>query len=123
MPASVLFIEYPRCSTCKKAKKWLDEHGIVYTDRHIVEDNPSSEELAAWQERSGLPVRRFFNTSGMKYRELGVKAMLDAGMSDAEAFELLGTDGMLVKRPLVVIDGGEQVLVGFREAAWAEALL
>lgn len=119
--AYVLFIEYPKCSTCKKAKKWLDEHGIAYTDRHIVEDNPTAAEIAEWQERAGLPVRRFFNTSGMRYRELGLKAKLDAGMSDEEARELLATDGMLVKRPIVVT--GDTVLVGFREAAWAEALL
>lgn len=117
----VLFVEYPKCSTCKKAKKWLDEHGVEYIDRHIVEDNPRADELAAWQQRSGLPVRRFFNTSGMKYRELGIKAKLDAGMSDGEAFALLATDGMLVKRPLVVTD--DTVLVGFKEDAWAEALL
>lgn len=117
----VLFIEYPKCSTCRKAKKWLDEHGIDYTDRHIVEDNPTAEELAAWQERPGLPVRRFFNTSGMRYRELGIKAKLDAGMSDEDAFELLATDGMLVKRPLVIAD--DAVLVGFREPAWEQALL
>lgn len=117
----VLFIEYPKCSTCRKAKKWLDEHGIDYTDRHIVEDNPTAEELAAWQERSGLPVRRFFNTSGMRYRELGIKAKLDAGMSDEDAFALLATDGMLVKRPLVIAD--DVVLVGFREPAWEQALL
>ena len=118
---SVLFIEYPKCSTCKKAKKWLDDHGISYVDRHIVDDNPTAEELAAWQQRSGLPVRRLFNTSGMKYRELGLKAKLDAGMSDEEAFALLATDGMLVKRPIVVTD--EAVLVGFREPAWEQALL
>ena len=118
---SVLFIEYPKCTTCKKAKKWLDEHGVEYVDRHIVEDSPSAEELAAWQARSGLPLRRFFNTSGMKYRELGVKAMLDAGMTDEEAFALLATDGMLVKRPIVVTD--DVVLTGFKEAAWEEALL
>ena len=118
---SVLFIEYPKCTTCKKAKKWLDEHGVVYTDRHIVEENPTAEELAAWQQRSGLPVRRFFNTSGMKYRELGVKVKLDAGMTDEEAFELLATDGMLVKRPLVVTDTA--ILVGFKEASWEETLL
>lgn len=117
----VLFIEYPKCSTCRKAKKWLDEHGIDYIDRHIVEDNPTAEELAAWQERSGLPVRRFFNTSGMRYRELGIKAKLDAGMSDGDAFALLATDGMLVKRPLVIAD--DAVLVGFREPAWEQALL
>ena len=117
----ILFIEYPKCSTCKKAKKWLDEHGVAYTDRHIVEDNPTAEELAQWRQRSGLPVRRFFNTSGMKYRELGLKAKLDAGMTDEEAFALLATDGMLVKRPLVVTD--DTVLVGFRDAAWEQALL
>ena len=117
----ILFIEYPKCSTCRKAKKWLDEHGIDYTARHIVEDNPTAEELAAWQERSGLPVRRFFNTSGMRYRELGIKAKLDAGMSDEDAFALLATDGMLVKRPLVIAD--DAVLVGFREPAWEQALL
>lgn len=118
---SVLFIECPKCTTCKKAKKWLDEHGVEYVDRHIVEDNPTAGELAAWQARSGLPLRRFFNTSGMKYRELGVKAMLDAGMTDEEAFALLATDGMLVKRPIVVAD--DTVLTGFKEAAWEEALL
>lgn len=118
---AVLFIEYPKCTTCKKAKKWLDEHGVEYVDRHIVEDNPTAAELAEWHERSGLPLRRFFNTSGMKYRELGIKAQLDAGMSDEDAFALLATDGMLVKRPLVV--GDDFVLVGFREEAWTEALL
>ena len=112
---AVLFIEYPKCTTCKK---WLDEHGVEYTDRHIVEDNPTAAELAEWHERSGLPLRRFFNTSGMKYRELGIKAKLDAGMTDEEAYELLATDGMLVKRPLIVA-----VLTGFKEAAWEEALL
>ena len=118
---SVLFVEYPKCTTCKKAKKWLDEHGIEYVDRHIVEENPTAEELAAWKERSGLPLRRFFNTSGIKYRELGIKAKLDAGMSEEDAFDLLATDGMLVKRPLVV--GDDFVLVGFKEEQWAEALL
>lgn len=118
--ADVLFIEYPKCSTCKKAKAWLDAHGVAYVDRHIVEDNPTAAELAAWRERSGLPLRRFFNTSGMKYRELGVKAQLDAGMSDEDAYALLATDGMLVKRPVLVLDG--TVLVGFREAEWEAAL-
>ena len=117
----VLFIEYPPCSTCKKAKRWLDDHGIAHTDRHIVEDNPQADEIATWQERSGLPLRRFFNTSGMKYRELGVKAQLDAGMSDGDARALLATDGMLVKRPIVVTES--TVLVGFKEAAWEAALL
>ena len=119
--SDVLFVEYPKCSTCRRAKAWLDEHGVSYTDRHIVEDNPTAEELAEWKARSGLPVRRFFNTSGMKYRELGVKAKLDAGMPDEDARALLATDGMLVKRPIVV--AGDTVLVGFREAAWEAALL
>lgn len=101
---TVLFVEYPKCSTCKKAKAWLDEHGVEYVDRDIVTDNPSAEELATWIARSGLPVRRFFNSSGMKYRELGLKARLDAGMTDQECYELLATDGMLVKRPLLVGD-------------------
>ena len=118
---SVLFIEYPPCSTCKKAKRWLDDHGIAHTDRHIVEDNPRSDEIAAWQQTSGLPLRRFFNTSGIKYRELGVKAQLDAGMSEDDARALLSTDGMLVKRPIVV--AGDTVLVGFREKEWEAALL
>ena len=116
-----LFIEYPKCSTCKRAKKWLDEHGVAYADRHIVEENPTAAELAEWQARSGVPVRRFFNTSGQLYRQLGVKAQLDAGMSDADAFDLLATNGMLVKRPLVV--GEDFVLVGFKEAEWSERLL
>ena len=117
----VLFVEYPKCSTCKKAKAWLDAHGVAYVDRHIVEDNPTAEELAAWHARSGLPLRRLFNTSGMLYRERNVKALLDAGMSDAEAYALLAENGMLVKRPLVV--GEDFVLVGFKEAEWERALL
>ena len=118
--ARVLFVEYPKCSTCKKAKAWLDAHGVSCDDRHIVEDNPTAAELAEWQEKSGLPVRRFFNTSGQKYRALGVKAQLDAGMTDAAAFDLLATDGMLVKRPIVV--GEDFVLVGFKEAEWETRL-
>ena len=118
--ADVLFVEYPKCSTCKKARAWLDAHGVSYDDRHIVEDNPTAQERARWQGESGLPVRRFFNTSGQKYRALGVKAMLDAGMSDQEALDLLATDGMLVKRPSVV--GPDFVLVGFKEAEWAALL-
>jgi len=122
----VLFVEYPKCSTCKKAKRWLDEHGVTYTDRHIVENNPTAEELRAWWQASGLPLRRFFNTSGVLYRELGVKAQLDAGMTDDEAIALLATNGMLVKRPLVVIsDDAEsmRILVGFKEAEWEQRLL
>ena len=117
----VLFIEYPKCSTCKKAKAWLDGHGIGYEDRNIVEENPTAEELAAWHETSGLPVRRFFNTSGKLYRERNLKAQLDAGMSDEEAYAILSEDGMLVKRPLVIGDGF--VLVGFKEKEWEAALL
>ena len=90
MSQEVLFLEYPRCSTCKKAKAWLDGHDVAYTDRHIVEENPTAEELAAWHALSGLPVRRFFNTSGTRYRELGLKERLDAGMTDEECYELLG---------------------------------
>ncbi|CBL03598.1 conserved hypothetical protein [Gordonibacter pamelaeae 7-10-1-b] len=121
MMASVLFLEYPKCSTCKKAKAWLDAHGVAYADRHIVEDNPTADELAAWHAASGLPLWRFFNTSGMVYRERNVKALLDAGMGDEEAYALLAEDGMLVKRPLVV--GEDFVLVGFKEAEWEQALL
>lgn len=117
----VLFLEYPACSTCKKAKKWLDAYGVAYTDRHIAQENPTAAELAQWVARSGLPVRKFFNTSGQRYRELGVKALLDAGMDDAACLELLAGDGMLVKRPLVV--GPDFVLVGFKEPAWEEHLL
>ena len=119
--ADVLFVEYPKCSTCKKAKAWLDAHGVAYTDRHIVEENPTAAELAAWHATSGLPLRRFFNTSGMLYRERNVKALLDAGMSDEDAYALLAENGMMVKSPLVVGDGF--VLVGFKEAEWEQALL
>lgn len=119
--ADVLFVEYPKCSTCKKAKAWLDAHGVAYTDRHIVEENPTAAELAAWHATSGLLLRRFFNTSGMLYRERNVKALLDAGMSDEDACALLAENGMMVKRPLVVGDGF--VLVGFKEAEWEQALL
>ena len=115
----MLFLEYPKCSTCQKAKKWLDEQDISYEDRHIIEDNPTVEELKDWHERSGLPLKRFFNTSGMKYRELGLKDKLPE-MSEEEQYELLATDGMLVKRPLVV--GDDFVLIGLKEALWKETL-
>ena len=115
----MLFLEYPKCSTCKKAKKWWDEQDISYEDRHIIEDNPTVEELKDWHERSGLPLKRFFNTSGMKYRELGLKDKLPE-MSEEEQYELLATDGMLVKRPLVV--GNDFVLIGFKEVLWKETL-
>ena len=117
----VLFVEYPRCSTCRKAKKWLDEHGIGYVDRHIVEQSPTAEELSSWIATSGLQTRRFFNTSGKRYRELGMKDRFSRGISDEECIELLAGDGMLVKRPIVVGDGF--VLVGFSEAQWADGLI
>lgn len=115
----MLFIGYPKCTTCKKAKKWLDEHKIEYTDRPIKEENPTAEELRQWHARSGLPLKRFFNTSGMIYREMGLKDKL-ADMSEDEQYALLATDGMLVKRPLLV--GEDLVLTGFKEKEWAEAL-
>lgn len=115
----MLFIHYPKCTTCKRAKKWLDERGVDYTERHIVEDNPTAEELKAWHGKSGLPLKRFFNTSGMKYRELGLKDKLK-DMSEEEQYELLSSDGMLVKRPLLICD--DRVFVGFKEKEWEEAL-
>ena len=117
----MLFLQYPPCSTCKKAKKWLDDHAIAYTDRHIKEDKPSYEELKAWLEISGLPVKKFFNTSGMQYRALELKDKLP-GMSVEEQLQLLATDGMLVKRPILVTDDGT-VLTGFKEKDWEAALL
>ena len=117
--SKVLFVEYPKCSTCKKAKAWLDVHGVDYDDRHIVEDNPTAEELAAWQGMSGLPVRRFFNTSGMLYKQMNLKDKLPE-MTEDEQLRLLATDGMLVKRPLVI--GEDFVLTGFREKEWEEKI-
>ena len=111
----MLFIEYPKCSTCKKAKKHLGELGVSFEDRHIVEENPTKEELTEWISVSGYPVKKFFNTSGMKYRELGLKDRLPQ-MTDEEKIELLATDGMLVKRPLLI--DGDRILVGFKEAEW-----
>ncbi len=111
----MLFIEYPKCSTCKKAKKYLEDLGIQFEDRNIVEENPAAEELRDWMAKSGYPVKKFFNTSGMKYRELGLKDKLPQ-MSDDEKIELLATDGMLVKRPLLI--DGDRVLVGFKEKEW-----
>lgn len=116
----MLFLEYPTCSTCKKARKWLDGHGISYTARHIKENNPTYEELKGWLEISGLPVKRFFNTSGLQYKALGLKDKLPAMTTD-EQLRLLATDGMLVKRPLLVTEN--RVLPGFREEQWEEALL
>ena len=115
----ILFVEYPPCSTCQKAKKWLDERGISYTDRHIKLENPTREELQTWHRESGLPLKRFFNTSGMRYKELGLKDRLPT-MTEQEQYELLSSDGMLVKRPLLL--GPGFVLTGFREAEWVQAL-
>ena len=115
---SVLFLEYPPCSTCQKAKKWLDSHGISYTARHIKEQNPTAEELKLWHKKSGLPLKRFFNTSGLLYKSMGLKDKLPS-MSEDEQFALLATDGMLVKRPLVI--GDSAVLTGFKEAEWEAA--
>ena len=116
----MLFVEYPRCTTCKKAKKWLDEHNIDYQSKHIVEDNPTADELREWWEISDLPLKRFFNTSGMKYRELKLKDKLPE-MSEDEQLNILATDGMLVKRPIIVDD--DFVLVGFKVNQWEEKLL
>ena len=116
----MLFVQYPKCSTCRKAKNWLDEHNIEYESRHIVEDNPTADEIEKWHAKSGLPLKRFFNTSGKIYRENKIKDKLPE-MSEEEQFELLATDGMLVKRPIVV--GDDFVLVGFKVKEWEEKLL
>lgn len=113
----MLFIHYPKCSTCQKAKKWLDEHKIDYTERNIVEDNPTFEELKEWYLKSGLPLKRFFNTSGLLYKGMQLKDKLES-MSEDEQLHMLATNGMLVKRPLLICD--DVVLVGFREAEWTE---
>ena len=115
----MLFLCYPKCSTCQKAKAWLEERGISYDLRDIKQDNPTVEELTAWYQKSGLPLKKFFNTSGLQYKALGLKDKLPA-MSEAEQIALLATDGMLVKRPLIVKD--EMVLTGFKEAEWSEKL-
>lgn len=117
---TVLFLEYPKCSTCQKAKKWLEGHGVTFEDRHIVEKNPTEEELKEWLKRSKLPIQKFFNTSGMKYKELGLKEKRKQ-MSEQEQIALLSTDGMLLKRPLLV--GDDFVIPGFKETQWAEKLL
>lgn len=115
----MLFLEYPKCSTCQKAKKWLDEHEIKYTDRHIEEEHPTYEELKDWYQRSGMPLKKFFNTSGFLYKEMKLKDKL-ADMSEEEQLRLLATNGMLVKRPLIV--DGTTILTGFKEAEWSEKL-
>ena len=116
----MLFIEYPPCSTCQKAKKWLDAHNISYTARHIKEVNPNYEELKTWYASSGMPLKKFFNTSGLLYKSLNLKDKLPT-MTEEEQLRLLATDGMLIKRPLVISDG--TILTGFRETEWEEKLL
>lgn len=115
----MLFVEYPQCTTCRKAKKWLDANGKQYTDRHIRDENPTEQELREWHAKSGLPLKKFFNTNGGLYRSLGLKDRLSS-MSDEEQYALLASDGMLVKRPILVT--GDSVLVGFKEKEWTEIL-
>ena len=115
----MLFLEYPPCSTCKKAKAWLDANGVTYVARHIKDEKPSYEELKDWYRRSGLPLKKFFNTSGLLYKSLNLKEKLPT-MTEEEQLRLLATDGMLVKRPLVVLE--DTVLTGFREADWQKLL-
>ena len=113
------FICYPKCTTCQKAKKWLEDNGIAFDERNIKENNPTAEEIKAWYQRSGLPLKKFFNTSGLQYKALGLKDKLPT-MSEDEQIALLATDGMLVKRPLFI--SNDFVLVGFKEAEWSAAL-
>ena len=110
-----LFIEYPKCSTCKKAKKWLEDNNIEFKDRNIVEETPTVKELTEWIKRSGLDIRKWFNTSGLKYKELNLKEKLN-NMSDQKKIELLASDGMLIKRPVLVSD--KEILTGFKEDKW-----
>ena len=117
---SMLFICYPKCSTCQKAKKWLEENNIEYKERHIVEDNPTYDELKDWYTKSGLSLKKFFNTSGVLYKEMKLKDKLPK-MSEEEQLKLLASNGMLVKRPLIIID--DTVLAGFKETDWAERIL
>ena len=116
----MFFLCYPKCSTCQKARKWLDERGIKYTERHIAEKNPTYDELKVWYQQSGLPIKKFFNTSGMLYKEQKLKDKLP-DMSEEEQLRLLATNGMLVKRPLIVKEN--LVLTGFKEKEWTEKLL
>ncbi len=116
---SILFIEYPKCTTCQKARKWLTDHRVDFVDRHIAEQNPTKEELGKWYGISGLPLKKFFNTSGQLYRQMGLKDKL-ASMTEDEMLDILASNGMLVKRPIVVCD--DYVLVGFKEAEWAGKL-
>lgn len=116
---SVLFVEYPKCSTCQKAKKWLEAQGIDYEARHIKEQRPTAQELTEWHEKSGLDIKRFFNTSGLLYKEMHLKDRLPE-MTLQEKYELLASDGMLVKRPILVTE--DVVLTGFKEADWDKAI-
>ncbi|NLA61277.1 MAG: arsenate reductase family protein [Firmicutes bacterium] len=115
----MIFVCYPRCTTCQKARKWLEANGVAFKERHIKENNPTIEELQDWHKKSGLPLRKFFNTSGQLYRDLKLKDRLPA-MSEDEQYALLASDGMIVKRPILLGDGF--VLVGFKEADWEPAL-
>lgn len=115
----ILFIQYPPCTTCQKAKKWLDGRGVGYTDRHIKEQKPTYQELKEWYQRSGLPLKKFFNTSGLLYKSLNLKDKLPA-MSEEQQLQLLSSDGMLVKRPIIVTEKG--ILTGFKEADWEKLL-
>lgn len=115
----MLFLEYPKCTTCKKAKAWLDDNGLKYRDRNIKEENPTYEELKEWFEKSNLPLKKFFNTSGLIYKSMNLKEKLPE-MSEEEQLKLLATDGMLVKRPIIVTQNA--VLVGFNEAEWQAVL-
>ena len=114
-----MFLCYPKCTTCQKAEKWLIEHNVAYAKRHIAEQNPTADEIRQWWQQSNLPLKRFFNTSGLMYKDLKLKDRLPE-MSDDEQLELLASNGMLVKRPLVVADG--KVLVGFKESEWQSIL-
>lgn len=114
-----IFIEYPKCSTCKKAKKWLEENNIEFIDRNIIEETPTIKELNNWIPKSGLEIRKWFNTSGLKYKELNLKDKL-VTMSDKEKIEMLASEGMLIKRPILISDKG--ILVGFREEKWKEII-
>jgi arsenate reductase len=115
-----LFLQYPKCTTCKKAKKWLEDNNVIFEDRHIVENNPTKDELKDWLMRSGLPIKKFFNTSGILYKKMNLKEKVKVTEED-ELLKILSTDGMLVKRPLIV--GKDFVLIGFKEAEWNEKLL
>ncbi len=115
----MLFIEYPKCTTCQKAKKFLTENNVNFTARHIKEDNPSYDELKSWYEKSGLPLKRFFNTSGLLYKSMDLKNKLPQ-MSEDEQLKLLSTDGMLVKRPILITE--TKILVGFRENEWLDEI-